>query len=146
MFVQRNVDQALDAQPQPNDGCNGPEQQPIALVVDDEPLVRQLICSVLARLGWRTLEAAQGGDALLVAVDLEIDLLITDYEIPGVKGIELADALRRVVPDLPVVVVSGHGSVGLLASGRGYRFLAKPFDPGELASLVTSVALGQSVG
>ncbi len=141
MSVQRNFEQALEADRQPNNGRNDPDEQKIALVVDDEPLVRHLICSVLGNLGWRTLEAEDGAQALLLEADEDIDLLITDYEIPRLKGIAVADALRGRLPDLRVVVVSGLASVGQMASGRGYRFLAKPFDTGQLASLITSLAV-----
>jgi CheY-like chemotaxis protein len=118
------------------------DEQPVVLVVDDEPLVRLLICSVVSRLGWRTLEAADGAEALAVGADSEIDLLITDYEMPGMDGIELADGFRDRAPDLPVVVVSGHETIGRIAGSRGYWFLPKPFDPGGLSSVITTLTLG----
>jgi CheY-like chemotaxis protein len=117
------------------------DAKPLVLVVDDEPHVRRLICAVLARHGWRTAEAADGARALQLGAEATPDLLITDYDMPRIKGIELADAFRGRVPDLPVIVVSGLGAVGQLATSRGYRFLAKPFKPGELSALVAGLRL-----
>ncbi len=143
MSVQRNDNPEFEDSPQRSDGLREPYEQPIALVVDDEPLVRHLICSVLSRLGWRTHEAASGAEALRMGADTRIDLLITDFDMPGIKGTGVAAEWRRRVPHLPVVVVSGDEEIGQLAGSRGYRFLAKPFDPPELSSLVTALTARQ---
>ena len=139
----RNPDLELEAGLQFDDGCSAPDRRPVVLVVDDEPLVRHLICSVLTRLGCQTLEAADGAEALLVGADATLDLLITDYEMPGMKGTGVADFFRDRMKELPVVLVSATPEAGPLARSRGYRFLAKPFDLDQLAAMVTGVRLGQ---
>jgi len=115
------------------------DQRPLALVADDEPLVRQLVCTVLGRHGWRTIEATDGVEALGLDIDEQVDLLITDYEMPTITGLELARAVRQRAPDLPVLVISGLPVAAGVAQDLGYRFLPKPFDLGELMSLVRSL-------
>lgn len=112
---------------------------PLALVVDDEPLVRQLVCSVLARSGWRTVEATDGVAALGLSLDGRVDLLITDYEMPAMTGTEVASEFRQRMPDLPVLMISGVAAVAAVAMHRRYSFLRKPFELDELMSLVKTL-------
>jgi CheY-like chemotaxis protein len=144
MSLDRKADPGSLATPRPGQVQVEPDAQPLVLVVDDEALVRKLVCAVLSRLGWRTLEAANGAEALLVRADAGIDLLITDYEMPGIKGIEVADAFRIRSRDLPVVVISGLATIGQLANSRGFRFLSKPFEPGELLALASGLRPGRA--
>jgi CheY-like chemotaxis protein len=112
---------------------------PLALVADDEPLVRQLVCSVLARHGWRTIEATDGVAALGQCATADLDLLITDQEMPAITGLELAGAISRRLPGLPILVISGQSWVGAVARNHGYHFLQKPFGLDELMSQVAIV-------
>ena len=110
----------------------------VALVVDDEPLIRQLIRSILRRHGWRTIDAASGEEALAISA-AQPDLLITDHNLPAMSGLELAQAIRRQAPDVPVLVMSGGDGVGRLAANLGYQFIRKPFDFEDfLAAVVTT--------
>ena len=114
---------------------------PVALVVDDEPLVRQLVATVLRRRGWSVFEAEDGSIALSVA-PVNLDLLVTDYEMPSVTGMVLARKLRQRDEDLPVLVVSGHPEVARkMRSIRGPRtaFVRKPFPLEELVSSIGSI-------
>jgi two-component system C4-dicarboxylate transport response regulator DctD len=116
----------------------------VALVVDDEPLARRLVSSVLRRVGWSVIEAPDGRTALRVAPE-SLDLLVTDFEMPEISGIALAEELRRRDADLPVVMVSGHGDGrDLLARLRGPQaaFVAKPFPVDLLIATVGSVTSG----
>ena len=96
------------------------ELAPAALVVDDEPLVRQLVSAVLRHRGWSVVEAADGTVALTVAPET-LDLLVTDYEMPAVTGVTLAEKLRQRDGELHVLRVSGHPDVP-----RRLRKLAHP--------------------
>jgi CheY-like chemotaxis protein len=117
---------------------------PLALVAEDEPLVRQLVCSVLARHGWRTLEVANGLDAMRLCEVEELDLLIADHEMPAVTGLELVQAVRRQTPELPVLLLSAQPWVGEVARIHGYDFLPKPFDLEALMSAVRSLTEKQT--
>ena len=105
--------------------------QPVALVVDDEPLVRSLIAAVLATRGWRVLRASGGADALAQARCVDLDLLVTDYGMADMDGGTLARRLRARDPDLPVLVVSGQPEEAIGVEGHGY--LSKPFRVDDLA-------------
>jgi DNA-binding response OmpR family regulator len=114
---------------------------PVALVVDDEPLVRQLVATVLRRKGWSVFEAEDGSIALSVAPE-SLDLLVTDFEMPSVTGLALARELRQRDEDLPVLMVSGHPEVARkMRSIRGPRtaFVRKPFPVEELVSSIGSI-------
>jgi len=120
-------------------------RQRIALVADDEPLVRRLICSVLARKGWRTIEATDGVEALGLSIDESVDLLVTDYEMPTISGLQLANAVRRRTPDVPILMISGYPACIKVARNHGYLFLQTPFEPNELISQVETLS-GRQVG
>jgi two-component system response regulator MprA len=103
---------------------------PLALVVDDEPLIRQLVSTVLRRQGWTVIEAADGSVALSVVGARPVDLLVTDYEMPFVSGIRLAEQLRELANELPVLMVSGRPDAARkMRSLKGPRtaFVRKPF-------------------
>ncbi len=111
------------------------------LVVDDERLVRRAIASVLDDAGYRALEAADGNAALeLVATRPgEVDLVLLDLSMPRLRGAEVLRRLHELVPDLPVLVITG-GSREQVDGAAGV--LHKPIMPRELIAAV-SQTLGQ---
>jgi PAS domain S-box-containing protein len=118
-------------------------RQPTVLVVEDEPAIRHLVVTALRNQGYRLLEAASGEEALVVA-DREtagIDLLLTDANMPGISGIELANALVALAPALRVIVMSGYTQESLTVQGlRGaVSLLPKPFTPNDLRQKVSAV-------
>jgi DNA-binding response OmpR family regulator len=98
-----------------------------------------LVCAVLARHGWRTIEAVDGVEALGLGMDERVDLLITDFEMPTITGLELAKQARRRTPELPILLISGRPALAAVARNHGYRFLPKPFDLDELMAMVRSL-------
>ena len=109
------------------------------LVVEDEPTVRTLACSVLAQFGYKVLEASSGAEGLDTWKQNEgrIDLLLADVVMPGgITGSELAEQLWEKKPDLRVLLTSGY-SLDALAQRFSLRkevaFLPKPFSPEDLA-------------
>ena len=113
------------------------------LVVDDSPQIRTLVRDVLEMHGYRVFEAPNARDALEIAgrPGVHFDLLLTDIEIPGMNGRELADTLSARQPGLKVVFVSGHGSDELTRHGvsPGAALLQKPFGPKLLARTVREI-------
>ena len=111
------------------------------LLVEDDPMVREMAARVLRTGGYRVLVAAGGAEALQVA-SLEgpaLRLLATDVVMPGLHGRTLADELVRRLPGLRVLYISGHtheviGSHGVDAAGA--EFLAKPFTASALLDKV----------
>jgi CheY-like chemotaxis protein len=116
-----------------------PQRHPVALVVDDEPLVLLLICAVLTSRGWHVLSATNGATALANAQDIDVDLLVTDYNMPGIDGGTLARRLSDHDCGLPVLMVSGQPERIERVEGTTQAFLGKPFTVGDLAARVQSL-------
>ena len=107
------------------------------LVVEDEDLIRQLAEQILRDRGYRVISAASAAEALelVASLDGEIDLLVTDIVMPGLSGLDLAQRLRRRIPDLRVLFMSGYSDSPLLRAGlarEGAAFLQKPFSADAL--------------
>lgn len=113
----------------------------VVLVVEDEPVLRQVAERTLARRGHQVLLAASGEEALAVASAHQgrIDLLFSDVAMPGLRGPGLAAALLRMRPDMRVLLTSGYDedAAGMrgIESAPG-EFLAKPYTPAVLAATV----------
>jgi len=104
------------------------------LVVEDQPATAQVTRILLESWGYRVLEAHLAEEALrLFSERGEVHLLLTDVNMPGMNGAELAHELRRRKPDLGVVLMSGDVA-GMLP--RGWAFLQKPFNPSGLARII----------
>jgi len=105
------------------------------LVVDDDPAIRSLETEILRLEGFRVLEAEDAADALRLAREASaVHLLITDYSMPEVDGLELTRQFRAVHPKTPVLMVSD--SLPLLRDGGEdldhVELLAKPFSFNDL--------------
>ena len=112
------------------------------LVVEDEDVVRSLVVQVLEGEGYRALVAMDGEDALALAAENHVDLLLTDLTMPKLGGRELAEQLRVAHPELKVVYMSGYAEGGILSDGvlpPATAFLSKPFTFTELAEKVRSL-------
>ena len=101
--------------------------QLVALFVDDEPMVGELMAMALGSKGWRTVVATAADEAAALARDQAIDLLVTDLQMPGMSGLQLATHLRERHADLPVVLMSGWSEATALELAQTFVFLRKPF-------------------
>jgi len=114
------------------------------LVVEDEDIVRDLVCEVLEDQGYNVICARDGVEALTMAEECDgpIHLLVTDVIMPHMNGHELAGKLSQLRPDMKVLYVSGYsdneiGDHGLL--DPRYELLQKPFTPQTLARKIREV-------
>ncbi len=114
------------------------------LVVEDEEIVRELVCEVLEDHGYNVICAPDGIEALRVAegYDGEIHLLVTDVIMPHMNGHELAGKLSELRPEMKILYVSGYsdndiGDHGVL--DPRYELLQKPFTPQTLARKIRDV-------
>ena len=105
------------------------------LVIDDDNAFSECLEMLLCAEGY-TVRTAHCGKAALAAVeDAGADLVLCDLRIPGIDGFELLPQLSRLLPSIPVIIMSAHGTEDLAeeAIKRGaYDYLAKPFQPSEL--------------
>jgi DNA-binding response OmpR family regulator len=111
------------------------------LVVDDEPIVREVVVRYLEREGYRTLEAADGDAAREAIERAGADLVVLDVMLPGTDGLELCRWIRS-RSQLPVIMLTARGEeadriVGLELGADDY--VTKPFSPRELAARVRTV-------
>lgn len=113
-----------------------------ALVVDDDPMIRMYVATVLKGRSFRTLEAQNGLEAVQVygSYHSEIVLVVTDVEMPVMGGLEAVARIREIDGDVAVLIASGRAEE--LAPGHpDWHWLSKPFSPAQLLQAVQQ-ALG----
>jgi CheY-like chemotaxis protein len=121
-----------------------PEGMETILVVEDESALRKLQVRILTDVGYRVLEATDGAHALRIAAEEvgEIDLVVTDIEMPTLGGRGLVDELHELSPGLRVLFMSGYTDHEILRRGINTaetEFLRKPFTAGELCDVIRAV-------
>ena len=115
------------------------------LLVDDEEPIRKMIRAVLGEDSYSFIEASNGAKALEILETQSFDLIITDVIMPDCDGIELVLNVRKKLPDIQVIVMSGGGRVRAdpylsLAEKLGAaRVFEKPFDTTELRETVSEL-------
>jgi PAS domain S-box-containing protein len=118
------------------------------LLMDDEPVVRQVVSRMLAALGFEVITAAEGSTALTLyrealAGDAPFDAVILDLTVPGgMGGAEAIGLLRAIDPNVKAIVSSGYSSDPVMSSYRSHGFsgvIAKPFRAGDLSSVLRQV-------
>lgn len=106
--------------------------RPVVLVVDDETIILWGTASILESLGYKVIRANSGQAALAALHEhQEIGVLVTDFQMPRMSGIELAETARRLRPELPVIIATGH-TTSQWTEERLWETLAKPFTRDEL--------------
>jgi CheY-like chemotaxis protein len=106
----------------------------LALVVEDEWLVRANIVSELRERGWTVVDTATGEDALALLAGGEVDVMLTDIQLAGpMNGWDVAHAARSAKPDLPVIYASANAS-DPLRRVEGSLFFSKPYDPADVVA------------
>lgn len=115
----------------------------VILSVDDDGLVSLNTVAMLEELGHKVFEASSGKQALeILRHEAAIDLVITDQAMPEMTGIELAQAVRRERPDMPIIIATGYAELPADAE-VDFSKLSKPFWQRELAEAIASAASNQ---
>lgn len=113
------------------------------LVIDDDTVVRELTAEILGHNGHTVTQAADGNAGLAAIRSQPPELVITDMEMPGMDGVEMIKILKRELPELPIIAMSGATQSAqylYLASYLGAeRLLNKPFAIGDLLATVNAV-------
>ncbi|MGE0325012.1 MAG: ATP-binding protein [Polyangiaceae bacterium] len=120
-----------------------PGGQETILVVEDEPMVRELALNLLSQAGYRVLVASDGEEALEVfrANSSEVDLILLDVVMPKLGGREVRDAVRKLSPSTRVLFTSGYdlGARGVFSPEPGERVIPKPYRAPELLRRIREV-------
>jgi PAS domain S-box-containing protein len=121
----------------PSEQTLAPPPSSVILVVDDDALINMSTVDMVQDLGHTVLEAYSGKEALqILGSGQRVDALITDYAMPGMTGVELADRARELHPGLPILLATGYAD---LPSGTTTDLprLAKPYQQTELATQIS---------
>ena len=116
----------------------------VILVVDDEPFVLNIVCSVLSHAGFEVLRAASGQEALAIGRSrtAPIRLMLSDVVMPGLSGPQLADAFKESHPETECIFMAGLPDTQEVFDrilSRGRAFLPKPFVPKTLLNKIYEV-------
>jgi len=116
------------------------------LIAEDDADMRDLLQEDLENAGYEIVIAVDGAAALehIKRERKPIDLVITDVQMPGLKGDGLLQALREQRAEIPVIVITGFGSVEqavLLIKAGAFQYLTKPFETGELLQLIDAALI-----
>ncbi|MDO8585471.1 MAG: sigma-54 dependent transcriptional regulator [Armatimonadota bacterium] len=110
------------------------------LIADDEPNIRRVLEAAFAKDGYTVLTAENGRKALdIVAVEPNIDVLMSDLIMPDMNGVELLEAVREINPSMSVLMITAHGTIKSAVDAMrlgAFDYITKPFDMDEIKVVV----------
>jgi DNA-binding NtrC family response regulator len=109
------------------------------LVIDDDEIILLLLNNLLKKAGYDVMTANDGESGLIVAKSRNPDLVVTDYKMPGISGLDVVQEMGRSHPGIPVIVLTAHGDVSLTIKtiqAGAYDFIEKPIQPKELLEAI----------
>jgi len=119
--------------------------RPTVLVTDDDPDCRDMLERWLSHSGYRVFTAGNATDALALAKQNPMDVVITDLKMPGLSGLDLMMLLKELTPETKVIFLSGQANmleaIEALREWRAYDFLLKPLVSLDLLNLTIEKAL-----
>lgn len=110
-----------------------------ALVVDDMSVIRQLLMAILKHLDFECQGASNGRVALDLLAKRKFDLVLCDWNMPGMNGSELVKAIRTTYPSVPIIMVTAESDPARVAELRDLGvdgYIVKPFKPPVLVKVV----------
>jgi len=108
---------------------------PVILVTDDEKSIRNSLREILEFESYKVLEAEAGAEALEILKSHDVDLAILDIKMKGMDGIETLEKMKKISPELPVLMISGHGNIQIAVEATklgAFDFIEKPPDLNRL--------------
>ncbi|MCK5014295.1 MAG: sigma-54-dependent Fis family transcriptional regulator [Candidatus Omnitrophica bacterium] len=109
------------------------------LVVDDEPLIRESLYEILRIEGYRVQMAQGGKEALQLMSKNEFDIVVTDFKLPKMSGMDLLEAVKKEYPKTEVIMITGYGSIetAVEAMKKGaYDYVTKPINDNEIKIII----------
>lgn len=113
------------------------------LIVEDEPFQREMLRDSLLSDGHRVQEAGEGGKALRLLKENSFDLLLLDFRMPGMNGIELLKEAKRICPDVEAILITAYGAIETAVEAMkagAADYLTKPINLEELSLLIDRIA------
>jgi two-component system response regulator FlrC len=118
------------------------------MIVEDDNELREALCDTLELAGFAYIEAPDAEEALALLANHQVDMVITDVNMPGMDGHQLLDEIRKLHPGLPVMLITAFGQVSKAVDAikaGAVDYLMKPFDSAALITVVRRFATGQTV-
>ncbi len=109
------------------------------LIIDDDPVVRSLVAGILRKKNYEAIVASTGDEGLQKLKTQKPDLVITDFQMPGLSGLEVLAKIKEINKSLPVVLLTAHGDPSLTIESMqegAFDYIEKPINPRELLELV----------
>lgn len=109
------------------------------LAIDDDSIIRTLLTNILSKAGYEVITASDGESGLALAATSNPDLVVTDFQMPGLTGLDVVVELQRTQPGLPVILLTAHGDVALTIKSiqlGAYDFIEKPIQMQELLDVI----------
>ncbi|HET8724988.1 MAG TPA: sigma-54 dependent transcriptional regulator [Anaeromyxobacteraceae bacterium] len=109
------------------------------LIVDDETNIRRVLSAMLTRDGYEVTAAADGEQALAAMHRAPVDAVVTDLVMPRMGGLELLKAIGSTYPDVPVILITAHGTVDTAVEAMkagAFDYITKPFDQDDLRTVI----------
>ena len=105
------------------------------LIVDDQFGIRILLNEVFQKEGYKIFQASNGKQALDIVKMRRPDLVLLDIKIPGIDGIEILKRMKKIVPDIKVIIMTAYGELNMIEEAMelgAITYFAKPFDIEEM--------------
>ncbi|MDP2423170.1 MAG: sigma-54 dependent transcriptional regulator [Bacteroidales bacterium] len=109
------------------------------LIIDDDAMVRLLLSELLKKHGYEVVQAKDGASGLSMVKTLAPDLVITDYNMPGITGLDVVSELSRLHPGLPVIMLTAYGDVPLTIKSiqaGAFDYIEKPIQGKQLIETI----------
>lgn len=110
------------------------------LIVDDELNMRLVLSAMLKKEGYDVSSASDGREAMQILQSNKISIVITDLKMPGMDGMELLSRVSDLYPEIPVVMITAHGSIATAVEALkkgAFDYITKPFDLDDLRNIVS---------
>jgi DNA-binding NtrC family response regulator len=111
----------------------------IILIIDDDSMILMILKQTLTKAGYRVITAGTGEEGIALLATSQADLVLTDYMMPGMSGIEVLNIIKQNQPLLPVIMLTGHGDVALTIKAiqlGAVDFIEKPIHSKELIDVI----------
>jgi len=111
----------------------------IILIIDDDSMILMILKQTLSKAGYRVITATSGEEGIALLATSQADLVLTDYMMPGMSGIEVLNIIKQNQPLLPVIMLTGHGDVALTIKAiqlGAADYIEKPIHSKELIDVI----------